>query len=195
MPICLISCLWLCLAQIYMLVCMFYAPMLMSYAFTCLYAWICVLPCFYAYIHMLRCTFTCPHAYFHAYTCRSVCLHAQIDVLYMLYAIIYVLVCSIPCLSAYTQAMFVMPCATVALLSFFSLFLMFWLIGSNLIQTVWSLLSSIHQGPHQRVWITLIYMSMFSCFYALSSMLAILVLGFAMLDGLSGFVVVWLHLM
>ena len=35
------------------------------HAFTCLYAWFCVLPCFHAYIHMLRCTFTCLHAYFH----------------------------------------------------------------------------------------------------------------------------------
>ena len=38
-----------------------------------------------------------------------------------------------------------------------------------------------------------ICMSMFARFYALSSMLASLVLGFATLDALSGFVVVWLH--
>ena len=45
----------------------------------------------------------------------------------------------------------------------------------------------------KRVWIILICMSMFAFFYVLSSMLASLVLGFAMLDSLSGFVVVWLH--
>ena len=44
--------------------------------------------------------------------------------------------------------------------------------------------------PTSKVWITPICMSMFSYFYALSSMLAILVLGFAMLDALSEFVVV-----
>ena len=107
---CLISCLWLCLTQIYMFLCS-YAYV---YAFTCLYAWICVLPCFYAFIHMLRCTFTCLHAYFHAYMCRSVCLHAQIDVLYMLYAIIYVLVCFTLCLCAQALTLFVMPRAIVA---------------------------------------------------------------------------------
>ena len=39
-----------------------------------------------------------------------------------------------------------------------------------------------------------ICMSMFACFYASSSMLASLVLAFATLDALSGFVFVWLHL-
>ena len=47
-----------------------------AYAFICLYAWICVLPCFYAYTHMLRCTFPCLHAYFHAYVSRSMLSHA-----------------------------------------------------------------------------------------------------------------------
>ena len=71
---------------------------LCSYAFTCLYAWICVLPCFYAYIHMLRCTFTCLHAYLHAYMCRSVYLHALINVFYVLYAISHVLYALFMCL-------------------------------------------------------------------------------------------------
>ena len=46
------------------------------YAFICMHAWICVLPCFYAYTHILRCTFPCLHAYFHAYMCRSMLPHA-----------------------------------------------------------------------------------------------------------------------
>ena len=70
------------------------------YAFTCLYAWICVLPCFHAYIHMLR--RTCLHAYFYAYMCRSMCLHACFlaFMFYMFYATFHVLVHSMPCLCA-----------------------------------------------------------------------------------------------
>ena len=56
----------------------------------------------------------------------------------------------------------------------------------------------LHHHPYtkahiKRVWIILICMSMFACFYALSSMLAFLVLSFATLDAFSGFVVAWLH--
>ena len=56
----------------------------------------------------------------------------------------------------------------------------------------------LHHHPYtkahiKRVWIILICMSMFACFYALSSMLASLVLSFATLDAFSGFVVAWLH--
>ena len=86
------------------------------YSFTCLHAWICVLPCFYAYIHMLICTFTCLHAYLRAYMNRSVYLHTLIDAFYMLYAISHVLVCFMPCLCAQAQTLSVMPCAIVALL-------------------------------------------------------------------------------
>ena len=120
------------------------------YAFTCLQAWIRVLPYFYAYIHMLRCTFTCLNAYFHAYMCRLVCLHAQIDVLCMLYAIFHMLVHSMPCLCAQTQAIFVMPCAIVALLSLLSLFLVFCSISLDQIQTLWSLSSSMYHGLYQQ---------------------------------------------
>ena len=53
--------------------------------------------------------------------------------------------------------MFVMPCAIVALLSLYLSFLRFGL---------WSLSSSIHLGPYQRVWIT-----HFACLCLLASML------------------------
>ena len=55
---------------------------------------------------------------------------------------------------------FVMPCAIVALSSLLSFFLVFWRIGLDLVQTLWSLSLSIHQGPYQRVWNTFICMSM-----------------------------------
>ena len=123
---CLILCLRLCLAQIYMFVCMFYAPMPMSMLVTCLYAWVCILPCLYVYIYMLRCISSCLHVHFNACMCRLVCLHAQIDFFYMLYAIIYVLTCFTPCLCALAQTLFVMPCVVVALLFILSHFLVFW---------------------------------------------------------------------
>ena len=58
---------------VYALFSMFHAQI---YIRTCLYTWICVLPCFYARIHMLRCTFTCLYAYFHAYMSRSMLSYA-----------------------------------------------------------------------------------------------------------------------
>ena len=163
---CLILSLRLCLAQIYMFVCMVYAHTPMSMLVTSLYAWVCVLPCLYVYIYMLRCISTCLHVHFHANMCRSVCLHAQIDVLYMLSAIIYVLACFTSCLCAQAQILFVMPCAIVAHLFLLSHFLVFWPNGQDPIQTLWSLSSSIHQGPHQRVWIIL-----FACLCLLASIL------------------------
>ena len=64
---------------------------------------------------------------FYMFTCMFLCLYVQIYVLtglcawiyvlYKLYAIFHVLGHSMPCLCAQTQAMFVMPCAIVALLS------------------------------------------------------------------------------
>ena len=164
---CLISCLWLRLAQIYMLVCMFCAPMPMSmpshacmlgFAFS--HAFMLYLHA-QMYIHMLT-------VHFHAYMCRSVCLHAQIDVLYMLYVIIYVLGCFTPCLCAQPR-----PCLSCHVLlqpfcSFYRIFfLCFWPNGQDPIWTLWYLSSSIHQGPHKRVWITPICMSMLACFCAL----------------------------
>ena len=132
-------CLDLC---VHVLFSMFYAQI---YIHTCLYAWIHVLPCLCAkllHVHT-RVAMPMPRSIFH------------------------VLVRSMPCLCAQTQAMFVMPCAIVALLFILSHFLVFWPNGQDPIQTLWSLLSSIHQSPHQRVWITPISMSMFACFYDL----------------------------
>ena len=150
---------------------------------TCLHA------CFYAY--MSRSTFS--HAcmlgfvFFHAFMLTSTCLdvhsHAYMHIsmlmcvercVYMLrllfstllYAIIYVLMCFSPCLCAQAQTLFVMPCAIVTFLFLLSHFLMFWSNGQDLIQTLWSLSSFIHQGPHQRVWIIL-----FACQCLLASML------------------------
>ena len=66
---CLILCLRLCLASTYMFVCMFYAPMPMSMLVTCLYAWVCVLPCLYVYIYMLTCAFPCLYVQIGVFTC------------------------------------------------------------------------------------------------------------------------------
>ena len=43
-----------------------------------------------------------------------------------------------------------MPCAIVAFLFILSHFLMFWPNGSNSIQTLWSLSSSMYHGPYQK---------------------------------------------
>ena len=51
-----------------------------------------------------------------------------------------------------------------------------------------------HQGPYQRFGSFPFCVFMLACFYALSSMLASLVLGFTRLDAFSRFVVVRLHL-
>ena len=127
---------------VHVLFSMFYAQI---YIHTCLYAWIHVLPCLCAkllHVHT-RVAMPMPRSIFH------------------------VLVRSMPCLCAQTQAMFVMPCAIVALLFILSHFLVFWPISSDLIQTLWSLSSSIYLGPYQRAWITLFFMSMLACFYVL----------------------------
>ena len=51
-------------------------------------------------------------------------------------------------------------------------------------------------GSYQRVWIILICMSMLACLLlCFMLVIASLVLGFATLDALSEFVVLWLHLM
>ena len=60
MPTCLISCLWLCLAQMYMFVCMFYAPMPMS-----MLSHACVLG--FLFFHVFMLTSTCLDVHSHAY--------------------------------------------------------------------------------------------------------------------------------
>ena len=190
---CLILCLWLCLTQIYMFVSMFYAPMPKSMSVTCLYAWVCVLPCLYAYIHMLRCTFTCLHAYLHGYMRRSVYLHAQINAFYMLYAISHMLACFMPCLCAQAQTFFVMPCAIIALLFHLSYFLVFWPNGSDPIQTLWSLSSSMYHGPYQKG-LDHSYLHVYACLLlCFMLVLASLVLGFTMFGAFRELNLVWLH--
>ena len=89
--------------------------------FTCLYAWIHVLPCLcakflhvYMYVSIPICLDLC----FHMSICLDLCsLHV--------FCYIPVLVCSMSCLYAQTQAMFIMPCAIVALLSLCLSFLCF----------------------------------------------------------------------
>ena len=150
-------CLDLC---VYVFISMLYDQILV---FTCLYAWIHVLPCLcakflhaYMYVSMPICLDLCFH--------MSRCLDLR-----SLHALYY-----LPCACALhamfvcqTQAMFVMPYAIVALLSLLSLFLMFWPHHQDPIQTLWSLSLSILQCPYQRVWIISICMSKLPCFYAL----------------------------
>jgi len=85
-----------------------------------------------------------------------------------------------------------MPCAIIALLSPWSHFLGFWPIGSDSIYTLWSLSSSIHLGHHIKGFGSS-FLHVYACLYVLFSVLAFLVLGFATLNALSEFVVVWLH--
>ena len=67
---CLILCLQLCLAQIYMFVCMFYAPMPMSHMFVCLALCSSMLLCLHPHAQM----------YFYMPTCIFPCLYVQIGV-------------------------------------------------------------------------------------------------------------------
>ena len=134
---------------------------------TCLYAWIHVLPCpctsFHMPTHMLPCL------------CLDLCLCAQIYVFKCLCAQIYALLalCHLPC-ACVLHAMFVCldqgyVCLALCYCSPFvalPFFLAFWPIGSDPIQTLWSLSSSIHLGPYQRVLITPICMFVLACFYA-----------------------------
>ena len=164
---CLISCLQLCLAQIYMFVCLFYAHMRMSMP-----SHACMLR--FVFFHAFMLTSTCLDVHLHAYMHISVliCIDWCIYLLRLMcstcfYAISHVLTCFMPCLCAYAQTLFVIPCVIVALLFLLSHFLVIWPNGQDPIQTLCSLSSSIHQGPHQRVWIIPICMSRLACFYAL----------------------------
>ena len=77
--------------------------------------------------------------------------------------------------------MFVLPCAIVALLSFYLSFLCF----GQLVRTrSWPTLKGLDHP---------IVTSMLACFYDFILVLAFLVLGFATLDALNGFVVMWLR--
>ena len=147
---------------IYVFIPMLYGQILV---FTCLYAWIHVLPCLCARFL---------HVYMHVSMpiCLDLCFHMPMCLdLFSLHAL-----CYIPC-ACVLHAMFVCLdlgyvchamcyCSPFVALSFF---IVFWPNGSNPIQTLWSLSSSIHLDPYQRVWITPICMSMLACFYALCS--------------------------
>ena len=154
--------------------------------FTCLYAWIHVLPRLYARLL---------HVYMHVSMpiCLDLCLHMPMCLdLCSLHALCHRLcACALyamfVCLDLGRVCHAMCYCSPFVALSFF---LVLRPNGQDLIQTLWSLSSSIHQGPYKRVWITSICMSILLCFMLV---LASLVLGFAMLDGLNGFMVVWLH--
>ena len=133
--------------------------------FTCLYAWIHVLPCLCAkFLHV--------YVYVSMPICLDLCFHMPICLdLRSLHAL-----CYLPCACA-LHAMFVCLdlgyvchvmcyCSPFVTLSFF---LVFWPIGSDPIQTLWSLSLSIHLFPYQKAWIILICMSILACFYALYS--------------------------
>ena len=136
---CLIPCLWLCFAWIYVLICLLPCFMLRSAS---VHAYMLGFMFFHVYQLALTCS-TCiampmPRSTFlhacmlgsrfsHAYISGSMFLHARVfrSLHYLLYAIFHVLVCSMPCLCAQTQAMFVLPCAIVPLLSLYLSFLCF----------------------------------------------------------------------
>ena len=135
--------------------------------FTCLHAQIQVFALLYVQIYI----FTRLHARIQVFTC----LYVQIYVFTCLCAQIYALLalCHLPCACA-LHAMFVclgldlvchamFYCSPFVALSFF---LVFWLIGLDLIQTLWSLSLFAHLGLYQRVWIT-----HFGCLCLLASML------------------------
>ena len=130
-----------------------------AYAFTCLYAWIHVLPCLYAnflYVYTQVSMSICLDLGFHMPVCWGLCsLHALCAC--ALHAMFVCLDLGYVCHAMYYYSPFIA-------LSFFP---MFWPNGSDPIQTLWFLSSSVHLGPYQRVWITSIYMSMLACFYVL----------------------------
>ena len=168
----------------YVFISMLYGQILV---FTCLYARIHVLPCLYA-------KFLCLHAclYAYAYIYASTCLCVWIYALYMFHVIFHVLVRSMPCSRAQTQAMFVMPCAIVALLSLYLSFLCFGL----LVRTRYRLCGLGH-CPYTKAHVKGFgssYLHVYACLLlCFMLVLASLVVDFATLDTLSGFVVVWLH--
>ena len=141
----------------------------------------------FVFFHAFMLTSTCLDLCFHMPTCLDLCsLHA---------------ICYFPCACA-LHAMFMCldlgyACHAMCYCSPFvpfvsiSCVLAYWFrpdldpMFFIIIRTPWPILKGLDHP---------ICMSMFPCSHALSSMLASLVLGFATLDTLNGFVVVWLHL-
>ena len=185
---CLISCLWLCLVQIYIFVCTFYDLIPESES-----SHACMLGFMFYHVYVLSFyTFTCMLLCLYVQIYVFTCLCAWIYVMYMLFTIFQVLVRSMPCLYAQTQAMFVMPCAIVALLSLYLSFLYFCLV----VRTRSRPYGLCHR-PHTKAHIKgfgssylHVYVCLLLCFMLV---LTSLVLGFATLDALSRHVVMWLH--
>ena len=146
---------------------------------------------FHVYVlsfYMSTCMFLCLYVQIYVFTC----LCTWIYVLYTLYVIFHVLVCSMPCLCTQIQAMFVMPCAIVALLLICLSFLCF-----DLMVRTRSRPCGLCHHPYTKAHIKgfgspflPIYACLLRCFMLV---IASLVLGFVMLDAISGFLVVWLH--
>ena len=164
------------------------------YVFTCLYAWICVLSCFYLHIHMLTCTFTCLHAYIRTSMCRSM-FSTFLDRC-SLHTLCYLsCACALHAVFACINLGYVvMLCAIVTLLSLCLSFTCF-----GLMVRTQSRPYGLCHFPYTKAHIKgfgspqfHVYACLLLCFMLV---LASLVLGFATLDALSGFVVLWLHLM
>ena len=176
----LIPCPRLCFAWIYVLVCFLPCFMLRS---TSIHVYMLGFTFFHVYVLV----FTCSHRRCHAYAQIFVftCLRARIQVFTCLYVQIYVLsclcawihvlcaLCNLPCASALHAMIVCLDLGYVYLgmcyCSYFvtlPFFLVFWPIGLDPIQTLWSLSSFIYLSPYQRVWIT-----RFACLCLLASML------------------------
>ena len=177
---CLIPCLWLCFARIYVLVCFLPCFMLRS-------AFVHAYMLGFMFFHVYVLAFTCSHARCYAYAQIYIftCLLAQIQVFTCLYVQIYIFtclcawiyallaLCHLPC-ACELHAMFVCLdlsyvclgmcyCSPFVTLPFF---LVFQPRGQDPIQTLQSLSSFIYLGPYQRVQITRlhVYACLLLCF-------------------------------
>ena len=131
------------------------------YAFTCLYSWICVLPCFYAYTYML--------------TCISPCLYAQIGIFTCLHRCVLLALCHLSC-ACMLYILFMclgldLVCHAMCYCSPFVSFYRIFLCVSLMIWTRSRPFGLCHRpctmAHIKRVWIIPICMSMLACFYAL----------------------------
>ena len=131
------------------------------YIHICLYAWIQVLPHLCAKLsHVHKCVaMPMPRSMFS----RACVLGSK---LYTFYVVLHVLLRSMPCLRAQTQAMFLMPCAIVALLS---LYLSFWYFGV-MVRTQSSPYDFCHR-PYTLAHIKVFGSHLFACLCLLASML------------------------
>ena len=130
----------------------------------------------FTFFHAFMLTFTCLDVHLHAYTHISMPMHLEL----CFCMLVCLDLCSLNALCYFPYAcalcaMFVCldlsyVCHAMCYCSLFftsSFFLVFWPIGSDPIYTLWPFSSSIHQGPHQRVWI----IPIFACLCLLASML------------------------